>query len=83
MDVIYGLIPMMLIFGFLVVVVFIWMAKSGQFDDMDGAANRIFMEDEYPEQRTSANSSNSLNSSNDSSAIESVDETSLSQEKTR
>ncbi|MBN2865923.1 MAG: cbb3-type cytochrome oxidase assembly protein CcoS [Thiotrichales bacterium] len=49
MEVIYALIPMMLIFGFLVVIVFIWMAKSGQFDDMDGAANRIFMDDEYPE----------------------------------
>ncbi len=49
MDVIYGLIPMMLFFGFLVVVVFIWMAKSGHFDDLDGAANRIFMDDEYPE----------------------------------
>ncbi|MGM0541054.1 MAG: cbb3-type cytochrome oxidase assembly protein CcoS [Pseudomonadota bacterium] len=49
MDVIYGLIPMMLFFGFLVVVVFIWMAKTGHFDDMDGAANRIFMDDEYPE----------------------------------
>jgi len=49
MDVIYGLIPMMLVFGFLVVVVFIWMAKTGHFDDLDGAANRIFMDDEYPE----------------------------------
>ena len=49
MDVIYGLIPMMLIFGFFVVVIFIWMAKTGHFDDLDGAANRIFMEDEYPE----------------------------------
>lgn len=49
MDVIYGLIPMMLFFGFLVVVVFIWMAKSGHFDDMDGQANRIFMDEEYPE----------------------------------
>jgi len=49
MEVIYALIPMMLIFGFLVVIVFIWMAKTGQFDDMDGAANRIFMDDEYPE----------------------------------
>jgi len=49
-DVIYGLIPMMLIFGFLVVVVFIWMAKTGHFDDMDGQANRIFMDDEYPEE---------------------------------
>lgn len=51
MDVIYGLIPMMLFFGFLVVVVFIWMAKSGQFDDLDGAANRIFMDDDFPEAR--------------------------------
>lgn len=51
MDVVYGLIPMMLIFGFLVVVVFIWMAKTGHFDDLDGAANRIFMDDDYPEER--------------------------------
>lgn len=49
MDVIYTLIPMMLFVGFVAVLVFIWMAKSGQFDDMDGAANRIFMDDEYPE----------------------------------
>ena len=49
MDVIYGLIPMMLFFGFLVVVVFIWMAKNGHFDDMDGQANRIFMDDDLPE----------------------------------
>lgn len=47
MDVIYGLIPLVLLFGFLVVMVFIYMAKSGQFDDLDGAANSIFMEDEY------------------------------------
>jgi len=49
MDVIYGLIPMMLFFGLLVVVVFIWMAKNGHFDDLDGQANRIFMDDEFPE----------------------------------
>lgn len=55
MDVIYGLIPMMLFFGFLVVVVFIWMAKSGYFDDMDGQANRIFMDDEYPEEINGSN----------------------------
>jgi len=46
MDVVYGLIPMMLIFGFLVVLVFIWMAKSGHFDDLDGDAHSIFMDDE-------------------------------------
>lgn len=47
MDVIYGLIPMMLFFGFLVVIVFIWMAKKGYFDDMDGQANRILMDDDF------------------------------------
>ncbi len=51
MEVVYALIPMMLFFGFIMVVVFIWMAKAGQFDDMDGAANSIFMDDEYDEER--------------------------------
>ena len=46
MDVIYGLIPFVLLFGFLAVVVFIWMAKKGQFDDLDGAANRILFDDD-------------------------------------
>jgi len=50
MEVIYGLIPMMLFFGFLVVVVFIWMAKKGYFEDMDGQANRILMDDDEFEQ---------------------------------
>ncbi len=57
MDVIYGLIPMMLFFGFLVVVVFIWMAKKGYFDDMDGQANRILMDDDEFEQPASSPSS--------------------------
>jgi cbb3-type cytochrome oxidase maturation protein len=48
-DVIFGLIPMMLIAGFISVVVFILMAKSGQLDDLDGAANSIFLDDEYEE----------------------------------
>lgn len=63
MDVIYGLIPMMLIFGFLVVVVFIWMAKSGQFDDLDGAANRIFMDDDFPDPSHLADGRESLQNS--------------------
>lgn len=46
MDVVYGLIPLMLFIGFMAVVVFIWMAKKGQFDDLDGAAHSIFLIDE-------------------------------------
>jgi len=46
MDVIYVLIPFVLLFGFLVVVAFIWMAKKGFFEDMDGQAHRILMDDD-------------------------------------
>jgi cbb3-type cytochrome oxidase maturation protein len=49
MDVIYGLIPSMLVVGLLAVVIIIWAAKSGQYDDMDGEAYRILNdEDEQP-----------------------------------
>ncbi len=52
MDVIYGLIPMVLFLGLLVVVMFIWMAKKGYFDDMDGQANRILWDDDELPQNT-------------------------------
>lgn len=46
MDVIYGLIPGMLILGLVGVGVFFWAAKSGQFEDLEGEANRILMDDD-------------------------------------
>ena len=46
MDVIYKLIPFVLLFGFLAVLIFIWMAKKGQFDDLDRAAHQIFLLDD-------------------------------------
>ncbi len=49
MDVIYGLIPGMLILGLVGVVVFFWAAKSGQFEDLEGEANRILMDDDLTE----------------------------------
>lgn len=71
MDVIYGLIPMMLFFGFLVVVVFIWMAKAGHFDDLDGAASRIFMDDEYPEDLKSTENTPATTSTQETEELES------------
>lgn len=50
MDVIYGLIPFMLFLGVVSVVIFIWMARSGYFDDLDGAAHSIFMDDDIEEE---------------------------------
>ena len=46
MDVIYGLIPGMLILGLVMVGVLFWAARSGQFDDLEGDAHRILMDDE-------------------------------------
>ncbi|MCP4041394.1 MAG: cbb3-type cytochrome oxidase assembly protein CcoS [Gammaproteobacteria bacterium] len=49
MEVIYGLIPGMVILGLIMVGVFFWAARSGQFDDMEGDASRILMdEDDEP-----------------------------------
>jgi cbb3-type cytochrome oxidase maturation protein len=46
MEVIYGLIPGMIVLGLVAVGVFFWAAKSGQFDDLEGEASRILMDEE-------------------------------------
>ncbi len=46
MDVIYGLIPGMIVLGIVAVGILFWAAKSGQYDDMDGEAHRILMDDD-------------------------------------
>lgn len=48
MEVIYGLIPGMVILGLVAVVVLFWAARSGQFDDLEGDAHRILMDDDLP-----------------------------------
>lgn len=57
MDIIYITIPLVLIVGSLVVAMFIWMAKKGQFDDLDGEGHRILFDDEGPQEQTSAKQS--------------------------
>jgi cbb3-type cytochrome oxidase maturation protein len=46
MNVIYGLIPGMILLGLAAVGVLFWAARSGQFDDLDGEAHRILMDDD-------------------------------------
>lgn len=36
----------MLLLGLVGVGIFFWAVRSGQYDDMDGAANRVLMDDE-------------------------------------
>ncbi|MCW8905784.1 MAG: cbb3-type cytochrome oxidase assembly protein CcoS [Sedimenticola sp.] len=52
MDVIYGLIPGMLILGLVGVAVFFWAARSGQFEDLEGEANRILMDDDLSQRKS-------------------------------
>ena len=40
------LIPIALGMGLLGLLAFFWSMKSGQYEDMDGAANRILLDDE-------------------------------------
>ncbi len=46
MDVIYSLIPGMMFFGVLLVVVLVWAVKKGQYEDMEGNASRILLDDD-------------------------------------
>ncbi|MCC5796522.1 MAG: cbb3-type cytochrome oxidase assembly protein CcoS [Methylophaga sp.] len=49
MEVIYGLLPAMLLLGLVGVAVFFWAVRSGQYDDMEGAAHRILLDDDAPQ----------------------------------
>jgi len=49
MDILYLLIPLSLVFVAFIAVVFLWAVKSGQFEDMEGPAHRILMDDELPD----------------------------------
>ncbi|MGD8589964.1 MAG: cbb3-type cytochrome oxidase assembly protein CcoS [Chromatiales bacterium] len=48
MEVIYGLIPGMIILGLAAVAVLFWAARSGQFDDLEGESHRILMDEDLP-----------------------------------
>ena len=46
MDVIYSLIPGMMFFGLIMVGVLIWAVRKGQYEDMEGNASRILLDDD-------------------------------------
>ncbi len=48
MEVIYTLIPGMIIAGLVMVGVLIWAVKRGQYDDLEGDANRILLDEDDP-----------------------------------
>lgn len=46
MDVIYTLIPGMMFFGLIMVAILIWAVRKGQYEDMEGNASRILLDDD-------------------------------------
>lgn len=48
MDVLAYLIPVALLLGAIGLAAFVWSLRSGQFDDLDGAALRILNDDTLP-----------------------------------
>lgn len=46
MEVIYSLIPGMIFLGLVFVIVLFWAVKKGQYDDLEGDASRILMNDD-------------------------------------
>lgn len=46
MDILLYLIPIALLLGVVGLGAFLWSLKSGQFEDMEGAANRILFDDD-------------------------------------
>ncbi len=69
MDILYLLIPISMIFVVIIAWVFVWSVKSGQYEDMEGPAHKILMDndsiqttnhddDESPDEQNSIKSGN-------------------------
>lgn len=48
MDILYLLIPLGLVVMAIAIAAFLWAIKSGQYDDLEGPAHRILMDDDDP-----------------------------------
>jgi cbb3-type cytochrome oxidase maturation protein len=51
MNALVYLIPIALFLGLIGLAGFFWAMKSGQFEDLEGAANRILFDDDEPDRR--------------------------------
>jgi len=48
MEILYLLIPLSLVLVGIIIWVFLWAVRSGQFDDMEGPAHEILMDNDDP-----------------------------------
>lgn len=54
MESLYLLIPLSIVLVFVIGVLFWWSLRSGQFEDLEGPAYRILMDDDMPLSRRAA-----------------------------
>jgi cbb3-type cytochrome oxidase maturation protein len=53
MEILYLLVPLAVILAGVIVWAFLWSIRSGQFDDLEGPAHRILMDEDEPPGRES------------------------------
>jgi cbb3-type cytochrome oxidase maturation protein len=58
MEVLVFLVPLALMLGLIGLTAFLWSLKSGQYDDLDGAAWRAISDDEPTESSNASNAPN-------------------------
>jgi cbb3-type cytochrome oxidase maturation protein len=51
MDILILLIPLSLVLVGVIAWIMLWAAKSGQFDDLEGPAHSVLMDDDSPARR--------------------------------
>jgi cbb3-type cytochrome oxidase maturation protein len=56
MEIIFVLLPLALLIAAIAVALFIWAARTGQFDDLETPAVRILFDDDEPQPRTGRDS---------------------------
>lgn len=62
MEIIYFMIPMALILVGVIVWIFFWSVRSGQFDDLEGPAHEILMDDDDTRDKNPENESDKTES---------------------
>ena len=55
MDILYLLVPLSVVLVFLIAGVFWWSLRNGQFEDLEGPAYRILMDDDRPHEEEGTN----------------------------
>ncbi|MEW6445286.1 MAG: cbb3-type cytochrome oxidase assembly protein CcoS [Pseudomonadota bacterium] len=48
MDILYFLVPLSMVVMGIMILAVIWTVRSGQYDDLEGPAHRILMDDDDP-----------------------------------